>query len=137
VTARGVIRWLWLPVIFALAWSGWVLWSRRSEAAAMEKAATEKRAADDRAILQKLGGDELKILMFYANPPSIAKGERGLLCYGVSNASAVEVKPTVDGVGPSLSRCVEIRPAQSTEYTLTARDSQGKALAQTVSVTVR
>ena len=92
----------------------------------MEKAAEQKRAAQDRQILEKLGGDQLKILMFYPNPPRITKGERGLLCYGVSNAASVSIEPAVDGVSPALSRCVEIRPTKDTEYTLKARDGQGR-----------
>lgn len=137
MTAGVVVKWLWLPVILALAWSGWVLWSRREATAAMEKAATEKQAQQDRAVLQKLGGNELTILMFYSNPPVIAKGEKALLCYGVSNASTVRIEPPVDGVSPSLSRCVEVRPSRTTDYTLSARDRGGKTLVQTVSVRVQ
>jgi len=137
VNLRAIDHWLWLPVIFAFAWSGWVLWSRHSQTAAMEEAAEQKRATQDREVLQKLGGGELKILQFYPNPPVVGKGEQGLLCYGVSNATDVQIEPTVEGVSPSLSRCVEVRPAKDTEYTLKAKDGQGREVAQTVSVRVR
>jgi len=103
----------------------------------MEAEAQQKRAKQDREILEKTGGDELKVLMFYANPPAVSRGERGLLCYGVSNASEVKIEPPVDGVSPSLSRCVEVRPTKNTDFTLKARDGKGREVAQTVTVQVR
>src|SRR4051795_12339744 len=135
---RSVVKWLWLPVLIAFGWSAWVLWSRHAENAEIERRAEQKSAAETRKVLQAVGGEDLKVLMFYANPPVVQRGERGLLCYGVSiNAKEVHIDPPVDGVRPSISRCVEVRPGKDTSYTLTTKDGQGKEASQTVSVRVR
>src|SRR4051812_18185555 len=104
----------------------------------MERRAEQKNAAETRKVLQAVGGEDLKVLMFYANPPVVPRGERGLLCYGVSmTAKEVRIDPPVDGVSPSISRCVEVRPSKDTNYTLTVKDGRGGEAAQTVSVHVR
>lgn len=134
---RSVVKWLWLPVLIAFGWSAWVLWSRHAENAEIERRAEQKSAAETRKVLQAVGGEDLKVLMFYANPPVVQRGERGLLCYGVSiSAKEVQIDPPVDGVSPSISRCVEVRPGKDTSYTLIAKDGQGKEASQTVSIRV-
>ncbi|MDZ4800430.1 MAG: hypothetical protein SGI92_19910 [Bryobacteraceae bacterium] len=134
---RAAVRWLWLPVLLAFAWAGWVVWSRKAGNAEIERAAEAKQARADAEIVEKMGGRELKVLSFYANPGIVGRGEAGLLCYGVANAASVAIEPGVTGIAPSLSRCVEIRPARDTDYTLRAWDSKGTEVVQTVSVTVR
>ena len=134
---KSVVRWLWLPAVLALAWPAWVLWSRRADNAALERQVEHKEAEADRKVLRQLGGDELRILMFYPNPPVVAKGSPGLLCYGVSNAKSVKIEPAGPDVNPSLSRCVEVRPTRDTQYTLRASDGKGGEVTQTVEVGVR
>ncbi len=95
---------------------GWVFGSRWWYARQAESRATRKFAPLPAA----LSGSELKILHFYASPAAIPPGGRALLCYGVLNAATVVAEPAVEGIGPSISRCVEVRPARSTEYKLTA-----------------
>ena len=51
------------------------------------------KAKADHQIIEKLGRERLKILMFYANPPVVGRGEKGLLCYGVSNARRYASNP--------------------------------------------
>ena len=82
--AQNLVRWLWLPVLLAFGYSGWVIYSRRAQNQEIERKAEMDRAKSDQELLDQVGGDQLKVLMFYANPPLVRKGERGLLCYGVS-----------------------------------------------------
>jgi hypothetical protein len=77
-----------------------------------------------------------KILAFYPRDMLVTEGGMTLLCYGVSNAKSVRIEPPVDGVSPSPSRCVEIRPKGETEYTLTAEGDDGHAVSQSVTVRV-
>jgi hypothetical protein len=79
-------------------------------------------------------GEPVKILAFYPRDVMVTEGGNTLLCYGVSNAASVRIDPPVDGVSPALSRCVEIRPKGETRYTLTATGSDGKSVAQSVTV---
>ena len=65
-------------------------------------------------MLDETGSGRLKILMLYANPPVIRRGEKVLLCYGVANATSVRFEPPVDGIpGPCFSRCLETHPAET------------------------
>jgi len=123
--------------LLAVAYAGWVIYSRSSENRELEKAAEQKQGEADAKVLEKLGGSSLKILMFYANPPVVRKGGHGLLCYGVSNAKRVQIEPGVEGTGPSISRCVEVRPSKDTEYTLKASDDKGGEASQSVTVRVQ
>ncbi len=76
------------------------------------------------------------ITQFYATAPQLARGEKELLCYGVENASAVELTPPPQELSASLTRCVEVTPAQTTSYTLTAKGAGGPAATQELTVTV-
>ena len=77
------------------------------------------------------GGNAVKILQFYARDGNLAEGEKSVLCYGVVNAKTVRIEPPVDGVGPSLNRCVTIAPEKNTQYTLTAEGTDGKTVSET------
>lgn len=123
-TMRKLLRWGWLPVIVAFGYAGWVLYSRSAENRRIESEHQSKRAVEDAAIVEKIG-DDLKVVTFYANPPAIRSGDKALLCYGVVNAKSVRMEPPVEDVGPALSRCVEVKPAKSTTYTIIAEDGRG------------
>jgi hypothetical protein len=134
---RKLLKWTWIPVLLVFAYSGWVLYQRKADNERIAAEAERQRADADRKIVEKLGSGRLKILMFYANPPVIRSGEKTLLCYGVSNATAVRIEPNVDGVGPAISRCVEAHPRADTTYTLTAEGPANSRETGTVAVTVK
>lgn len=66
-----------------------------------------------------------KIQFFYLNPSVLRDGMPSQLCYGVVDATEVKLDPPVDRVWPSISRCIEVKPARSTVYTLTALNQDG------------
>jgi hypothetical protein len=78
----------------------------------------------------------VKILQFYAGSPSVARGEKVLLCYGVENARAVRITPDVEPVKPAYNRCIEVEPRRTTEYTLTAEGEDGKTATAAFTVAV-
>jgi hypothetical protein len=78
----------------------------------------------------------MRLLMFYANPGMVVEGEAASLCYGVTNAKTVKITPLNEELKPSFNRCVEIFPAQDTVYELTATDSSGATLRQSLEVKV-
>ncbi len=80
--------------------------------------------------------EPVKITAFYPRETVVTEGDKTLLCYGVSNAKSVRIDPPVDGVSPSLTRCVEVRPKGETTYTLTAEGFDGKAVSQSVTVRI-
>jgi hypothetical protein len=136
VSPRGLVRWTWIPVVLVVLYSGWILYSRRADNLRIAEEAEQRRAEQDRKILDKLGSGQLKVLMFYANPPVIRRGDRALLCYGVANAKTVRIEPEVDGVGPAISRCVEVVPVKTTSYKLIATDEAGGEQVSSVEIRV-
>jgi hypothetical protein len=78
----------------------------------------------------------VKITQFYSPDPLIPRGMSGKLCYGVENASKVELSPRADDVWPSPARCFDISPKQKTTYTLTAYGQDGSKDEKTVVVNI-
>jgi hypothetical protein len=131
-----IVSWA-LVAIVALLYVGWFFLSRRQENRdAVQRAADQKRAADQRSV-EFLGGDRFDILSFYASPGIIRRGDSAKLCYGVSNAKSVRLDPPAGEVWPSYSRCLNVSPQKTTSYTLTAEDSTGNTKTSTLRLEVR
>jgi hypothetical protein len=125
-----------VALVAAALYAGWTMYSRWNANRTAERQAEERQRESDRRIVDALGGDALKILSFYAMPGEVRSGGRALLCYGVSNAAVVRIDPQIDGIAPSLSRCVEVFPKKTTEYKLTASGS-GQSVTQSVVIRVK
>ncbi|MGB9465033.1 MAG: hypothetical protein WBR10_07965 [Candidatus Acidiferrum sp.] len=123
-----------LAVVFVML-SRWQDSRNFERQAARQRA--EKQDEQDRLAVEQLGGNDFAILNFYASPTSIRRGESAQLCYGVSKAKTVKLEPQSQAVWPSISRCITVSPTKTTTYTLAIEDVAGKALSQTVDVTVR
>jgi hypothetical protein len=78
----------------------------------------------------------VKITQFYANPSSVPKGGRALLCYGVESASKVRIEPPVEELNPALTRCFEVHPAQTTTYKLIAEGRSGGTAEATATIAI-
>jgi len=117
-----------------------VMYSRWQDRRNIDRQATQERAEkqreQDRLAVEQLGGKELAILNFYASPTTIRRGESARLCYGVANAKTVKLEPQSEPVWPSGAHCVDVKPTQSTTYTLTIEDAAGKTQSQDVDVAV-
>jgi hypothetical protein len=122
-------------VLLAFIYSAWTIYSRAAGNRRVEEQAAVRKLAFDQTTLNMIGSD-LRIIQFYANP-SIHPGETALVCYGVANAKSVRIEPAIESITPSLSRCIQTSPAKTTEYTLTANDGAGHAVAQTIAVKVQ
>lgn len=77
----------------------------------------------------------LKIITFEINPADIKAEEGTLLFWEVQGASSVEIS----GIGamPGSSGTKMIKPSDTTTYIMTIRDSGGKTLSRSATVTVR
>ena len=120
---------------------GWIFVSRWMENRGIEKRAREERTLkqqeQDRITVEQLGGKELAIQNFYATPSEIRRGATVQICYGVANAKTVTLEPQSNPVWPSYSRCVDVKPAKTTTFTLTIADASGNTKTQTLEVKVR
>jgi hypothetical protein len=134
---RNPLLYTSLLLVAALAYTGWVLFSRRQQAREMEQRAKEKERAEAARTFETLGGDRFEILNFYAVPGVIRRGDSVQLCYGVSNAKTVRLEPQTHAIWPSQSRCVDVAPSKDTTYTLTAEDGLGNTRTSSLTVQVR
>ncbi len=137
----GIIRKL-LPfssaaVLIALVYVVYIFYSRHSEQKAAEEKLTEQQAADVRKTAEAYGGNELKILTFYATAGPIHRGETTQLCYSVANAKSLTIEPDIHEAPPSYSNCVKVTPKKDTKYTLTATGANGKTEALELTIPVR
>jgi hypothetical protein len=84
--------------------------------------------ASVRGWIPPVGGPRgpVRILRFYATSGTIALGDKAQLCYGVENAKAVRISPSIDPVVPATNRCLEIVPDHTTHYTILAVGFDGK-----------
>jgi hypothetical protein len=62
----------------------------------------------------------VRITQFYASPAKPPKGQKTLVCYGVENATEVQLDPPIEKVWPALSHCFDLVPVKDVTYTLTA-----------------
>jgi len=131
-----VLPFLTVALLAALAYDTWVFYSRWSDARQAERARQEKEAADAQRTLDVLGGGGLKIVSFYATPGAIHPSEHASLCYGVTGAKSVRMEPAMEVLHPALSYCMQVSPAQSTEYKLFAQDTAGHIVTSTVTIRV-
>ena len=133
---RTILKNSWMVLVIVAVYVGLIFYSRHEENVRIEERAAARKRAEAARTVALMGGNEFKILNFYASPGAIRRGDTVELCYGVSNASSVAIVPKVEGVWPALSHCVEISPEKTTTYTLTAKDASGKTQTATLTVTV-
>jgi len=135
--------WLGFGVLAAIilaytAFTFWSRWQENQDIAAKEKTAqaAAQRDAAEKSV-EVLGGNEFKIISFYAMPGRIHRGDTVDMCYGVSNARSVKLDPPVANVWPSVDRCMQVSPKKTTTYTFTADDGKGNTKTAQLTIEVR
>ena len=123
--------------VVALIYLGLTFLSRRQQDRELLEQAKAKQRQQDSETVESLGGNRFEILNFYALPGRIHPGDEAQLCYGVSNAKTVSIDPPMEGLWPSLSRCINISPKKDTTYTFTAHDAAGNAKTASLTLQVR
>ena len=134
---RKLLPFTTAAAILALLYLGWVFYSRSNQNRELQRQADAKYAEQAQKTYELYGSGQLKIMLFYAVPPVVARGGSAQLCYSVSNAATVKIDHGVEDIKPSLSRCVPVQPVRSTTYTLSAADEKGHSASQRVEVVVR
>ena len=124
-----MLPYLTVLVVLSLLYAGWTIFSRYQANQNAIQSVKKAEAEADRKVVE-MYAEQLKIMAFYASPGAIKRGEKALVCYGVSNAKTVQIEPHVDDITPSLSRCLDVSPKRTTEYKLTAADAQGHTTTQ-------
>ena len=133
---RRILPYITIAVVIAIGYDGWIFFSRWNDAREATKAAAQQQAQEARRTIELLGGDHLKILNFYASPPTIRRGQQSLICYGVNAAEHVRIEPPVEQLHPALSHCFNVSPDRDTDYKLGADDRAGHTVTASLSVKV-
>ena len=133
---RRALPFLTILMGAALAYDGFVFYSRSRDSLRIEREREQAEAEKARRTLEMLGGDQLKILAFYAAPRVIPAGGRSLICFGVNAAKSVRIEPPVEQLHPALSRCFEVSPRLDTEYKLIAEDATGHVATRSLMIRV-
>jgi hypothetical protein len=126
-----------IAILVAALYVGWIFYSRWNYEREAKRAAEAQALEQARKDIELNGGTTLKILSLTASTGLLEKGQSAQLCYGVANAKNVRFDPAIDGVWPSLSRCVDVSPTETTTYTLTADDGAGHSNTAQVTIQVR
>jgi hypothetical protein len=124
-------------LLIALIYLGIVFYNRHAyerEVAEKAKAAEIERNRD---AVELNGGSALKITGLTLDPGTIRRGKSSQLCYGVINAKEIRFEPAVESVWPSRLRCVDVSPAKTTTYRLTATGENGKTEEAEITLQVR
>lgn len=119
---------MWIPVLVAGLYTGWILWQRH-----LSLAPPPPPPAHDP--LAKYGS-QVKVIQFVSRTGTIAPGAKAVLCYGVVNAKEVRLEPPVEKVWPAVSRCFDVAPEHTTRYTLTAESADHKTAAESLDIKV-
>jgi hypothetical protein len=134
---RNPLLYTSILMVVVLIYVGATFLSRRQQNRELEEQAKAKQRQQDSQVVESLGADRFEILNFYALPGRIHRGDEAQLCYGVSNAKTIQIDPPVEGVWPSLNRCMSISPNKDTTYTLTAQDAAGNTKTAALTLQVR
>ena len=78
---RRLLPWVGCITAVFFLYDGAIFYSRWSQAREGERAQSAAIAERARRDLEVAGGDELKIVSFYASPGTIRRGEHANLCY--------------------------------------------------------
>lgn len=133
---RRVLPFVSIVVAVAVAYDGWIFYSRWKNAREGAKAAQEDEIRRARQSVEMIGGTSFRIISFYASPQVVRRGEQAKLCFGVYAAKHARIEPEVGDVQPAITDCRQVTPRQDTEYTLTADDGAGHTLKKSVQIRV-
>lgn len=134
---RNPLLYTSILMVVVLIYVGLTFLSRRQQDRELEQQAKAKQRQQDSETVDALGGNRFEILNFYAMPGRIHRGDEAQLCYGLSNAKTVTIDPPLEGVWPSLNRCINISPKKDTTYTFTAHDAAGNTKTASLTLEVR
>ena len=136
-SSKIVIAFSSLTAILGGGYLFWTFNSRKEADAQFQKKVDQKEVEAGRRFRAAYGNDEVKIVGFVIQPAEIQRGKEAKFCYGVLNAKVVRLHPPIDDVHPAMSYCFNAAPKQTTTFTLTAEDAQGKSVQATAVVRVR
>jgi len=133
---RRALPWISVGVFAAIAYDGWIFYSRWRSARETEQAHQAEEARRARRTLDLIGGTDFRIIDFYASPQVIQSGTQAKICFGVYGAKRVRIEPAVGDLHPAVSYCLQIAPRKDTTYKLIAEDGAGHTATASLAIKV-
>ena len=127
---RGFLISLRFAVVAATLYLGWTFVSRNLSHQGRQVQPDPQQEAAAAAFARTYLGSDVRIIHFYAREASVVEGGFTVICYGVVNAVSVRLEPPLEGVGPSINRCVEAPGERATRYTLIAEGKDGRVVSE-------
>jgi hypothetical protein len=125
-------------ILIAALYVAWTFYSRhQTDVLAQQQIAQSQQESRQRVVEQVFGNGEIKFTAFAAGSGLLARGEKTELCYGVMNATTVTLQPPIEPLKPTYHHCMEVSPAKTTTYTITASDGKGHTEAKSLTIRVR
>ncbi len=132
---KKVLRYSVAGLVVALAYLGWIAWSRHSANRDMERQSQEREAAKYKELVP--ADTTLKITQFYAAQQEARPGESVLVCFGVENANSVRIEPPIEQLLPLPSKCFPFAPQRTTTLKLVADGANGGEVTASLTIKVR
>lgn len=135
---RSLLPFTTVGVILAALYVAWTFYSRaQANREAQEQIDAKQAEARKRVVNQIYGSGGVKFSTFGADNGSLRSGESTRLCYGVLNAKTVKIEPSVgEELTPTYHHCMDVKPAKTTTYTITATDDKGQSESRTLTIQV-
>ena len=133
---RRSLPFLTVMLLVAVAYDGWIFYSRWRTERDAERARQEQQIHRARESIALMGGTSFRIVNFYAVPATVRRGAKAKICYGVFGAESVRIEPPVAKLFPAFSDCFEVAPRKDTEYKLIADDGAGHTVSQRLAIKV-
>lgn len=133
-----VLPYTTVAVIIVALYVAWVFYSRYERTRDSQRRIAEQQDQKRHETVNEVfGSGEIKFSTFSADSGVLRRGEHTQLCYGVVNARTVKLDPPIEAAKPTYYHCVEIAPAKTTTYTITAEDAKGNIKSQSLTIQVR
>jgi hypothetical protein len=120
---KKVLRYSAAGFLIALAYVGWIWFTRRSASQEFDRRLEERDAAKYKQLAP--ADTTLRITQFYASKQDATRGESVLVCFGVENARSVRIEPPIEQLLPLPSKCFPFAPQRTTKLTLVAEGDKG------------
>ena len=133
-----VLPYTTVVVILAALYVAWTFYSRHEASVkAQRQLAAQQEQHRKREAQTIFGSGGLSFRTWSADKAVVRPGEVAHICYGIVDAKTVKIDPPVEQLKPSYLHCFEVRPKQTTTYTITAADAAGHTASQQLTIQVK
>ncbi len=134
----AVLPYTTVAVIIAALYVAWTFYSRHeANVKAQQQLAAEQAEHRQREAQTIFGSGGLSFRTWSADKAVVRLGEVAHICYGIVDAKTVKIDPPVEQLKPSYLHCFDVKPKQTTTYTITAADAAGHTASQQLTIQVK